>query len=72
MIGMKLYLFVILLLGILLVAIKLGTLYMFIEHLYFLFYEVPEQVICPFYYWVSQVKKKRKYLIYIDIYVLYI
>lgn len=37
MIGVKLYLFVILLLGILLVAIKSGTLYMFIEHLYFLF-----------------------------------
>ena len=59
MIGMKLYLFVVLLLGILLVAIKLGTLYMFIEHLYFLFFEVPEKVICPFYYWVSQVNKKE-------------
>lgn len=59
MVGVKLYLFVILLLGILLVAIKSSNLYMFIGHLYFLFYEVPEQVICPLYYWISQVKNKR-------------
>lgn len=71
MIGMKLYLFVILLLGILLVAIKLGTLYMFMEHLYFLFFEVLEKAVCPFYYWVSRVNKKESTWYIFIIYIIY-
>ena len=71
MVGVKLYLFVILLLGILLVTIKSSNLYMFIGHLYFLFYEVPEQVICPFYYWISQVKKKKNIWYMFIMYILY-
>lgn len=73
MIGMKLYLFVILLLGILLVAIKLGTLYnVYWASLFPLFMKCLNKLFAHFTTGFLKLKKKKKYLIYIDIYVLYI
>lgn len=64
MVDVKLYLFVILLVGILLVVIRLNTFCMFIMHLNFLFYEAPGQVIFPFSIGFLKLKKKE-FLMYV-------
>lgn len=66
MVGIKLYLFVILLLGILLVEIRLSTLHLFIVYFISSFVMYLDKLFFHF-YWFSQIKKEE-FLMY-DYYV---